>query len=356
MRWHPITMTYHVRAYRFGERLIPDLLGKRGVPDGVVAETWEISDHAETTATITNGPFAGKTLRDLVTAHPEGLVGEGWSGDRFPILDKFLDASHMLPVHLHADDATARRKYGEPNGKDEAWHILHCEPGATILAGIIPGTSEEAIVDAFRREDYDSVMPRYPIEAGDTVYVPGGVIHSFGPDTLIFEVQQTSDLAVSVMPADLYGNRLDGDTWEANIAEAMDELRTDFLPRPHHGLTRWIETNRYVVCCAGPHFALERWNLVRPHREPAHLDRCLTLTNLGDPVGIAWEGGVETLERATSCIIPAAMGAFSLVPDGRAVLLACYVPDIERDIVSPLQEAGYSRAQITGLGEIDRRP
>jgi hypothetical protein len=30
----------------------------------------------------------------------------------------------MLPVHVHADDATAKVKYGEPNGKTEAWHIL----------------------------------------------------------------------------------------------------------------------------------------------------------------------------------------------------------------------------------------
>ncbi|HEV2106886.1 MAG TPA: type I phosphomannose isomerase catalytic subunit [Thermomicrobiales bacterium] len=352
MQWHPIKLTFHVRAYSFGERLIPEMLGKQGVPDGIVAETWEISDYKDTTGTVKNGPFAGKTLHDLVETHPDELVGEGWRGERFPILAKFLDASHMLPVHLHADDETARRKYGEPNGKSEAWHILHCEPGATILAGIKPGTSRDQIIDAFKRQDYDAVMPRYAIEPGDTIYVPGGVIHSFGPDTLIFEVQQTSDLAQSVMPTDLYGNKLDEQTWDANIAETMDELRTDFLPRPNHGLTRWIGTNRYVVECVGPHFALERWNLVQPHREPAHPERCLTLTNLGDPVGIAYAGGVETLNRAESCIIPTALGAFTLVPDGRAVLLACYVPDLQNDIIAPLKEAGHTEDQIAALGEI----
>lgn len=352
-QWHPIKLSFHVRAYSFGERLIPEMLGKRDVPDGIVAETWEISDYKETTGTIKNGPFAGKTLHDLVESHPEALVGEGWQGERFPILGKFLDASHMLPVHLHADDETAKRKYGEPNGKSEAWHILHCEPGSTILAGIKPGTSRDQVIDAFKRQDYEAVMPRYAIEPGDTVYVPGGVIHSFGPDTLIFEVQQTSDLAQSVMPTDLYGNTHDEATWNANIAEAMDELRTDFLPRPNHGLTRWQGTNRYVVCCASQHFALERWNLVQPHKEPAHVDRCLALTNIGDPVGIAYNGGVETLRRAESCIIPAALGAFTLVPDGRAVVLTCYVPDLQRDIIEPLMEAGHGREQIAALGEVN---
>src|SRR5437764_15341047 len=104
MDWYPIVLTAHVRTYSFGERLIPERLGKRGLPDGVVAETWEISDHKETTGTVTNGALAGRTLHDLVQAHPAELVGAAWQGPHFPLLGKFLDASHMLPVHLHADD------------------------------------------------------------------------------------------------------------------------------------------------------------------------------------------------------------------------------------------------------------
>jgi mannose-6-phosphate isomerase len=43
-------------------------------------------------------------------------------------------------------------------------------------------------------------MPRYKIRAGDTVAVPGCVIHAFGPETLVFEVQQTSDLGSGKVP------------------------------------------------------------------------------------------------------------------------------------------------------------
>jgi mannose-6-phosphate isomerase len=76
------------------------------------------------------------------------------------------------------------------------------------------------------------------------------------------------------------------------------------------------------------------------------------LTNIGDPVGIAYNGGIETLNRAESCIIPAALGSFTLVPDGRAVVLACYVPDMEPDIIAPLREAGHTDEQIQSLGEV----
>ncbi len=247
--------------------------------------------------------------------YPEQVVGEGWSGPHFPLLAKFLDASNMLPVHLHADDETAAVVYAEPNGKSEAWHILWADPNATILAGIKEEATDSDMIAAFKRQDYDAVMYQYPIAPGDTVYVPGGVFHSFGPNTLIFEIQQTSDLAQNVMPVDLLGNQYPEAHWDANIAQTLAELKRDYLPVPNPGLTVERGNNRYRYCCAGPYFALERWSLRENHVEPAHLDRCLTLSSIGDPVNIRHAGGIFTLERAASCVIPAALGEFTTRTD-----------------------------------------
>jgi len=353
MNWYPIKLSVHVRDYAFGERLIPERLGKAGMPAGIVAETWEVSDQRGARATIANGELAGQPFHDAVLAHPDELVGAGWRGPHFPILDKFLDASHPLPVHLHADDETARRLHGEPHGKTEAWHILWCADGASILAGIRPGVGHDELRAAFKAQNYDAVMPRHPIAPGDTVYVPGGILHAFGPDTLIFEVQQTSDLGQSVMPTDMRGNRLNEETWDANIKATLAELKTHTLPRPHPGLARGGGgDNRYVVGCAGPYFALERWSLAGPHREPAHPARCLTLSNVGAPVELRYAGGVETLGRAESCVLPAAIGEVTVTPDGAGGdLIACYVPHLTRDIVAPLRAAGHDDATIAALGE-----
>jgi mannose-6-phosphate isomerase len=259
----------------------------------------------------------------------------------------------MLPVHLHADDETARRKHGEPHGKTEAWHILWAEPGATILAGIKDDPTREELFAAFKAQDYDSVMPRHEIGAGDTVYVPGGVLHTFGPGTLITEVQQTSDLGQFVMPTDLYGKRLSEDEWDANIEATLDELKTDYLPRPNPGLAVQEGPNRRVLCCAGPHFALERWTLREPYVEPSHPQRFVTLSNVGEAtVNIEYQGGSETLGRAESCILPAALGEARLSPEREATLVACYVPDLRRDVIAPLREAGYSDEEIRVLGEV----
>jgi mannose-6-phosphate isomerase len=352
---YPIKSSYHVRDYYFGERLIPEMLGKSDAPEGVVAETWEISDYRETTGTVANGPYAGRALHELVEEFPDELVGEGWRGPHFPLLIKFLDASKLLPVHLHADDETAREKHGEPHGKTEAWHILWAASDATILAGVAKNLSREDLIAAFKAEDYGAVMPRHGIRPGDTVYVPGGILHTFGPDTLILEVQQTSDLGQFVMPFDLYGNRLDEQEWDANIEATLDELKTDYLPRPNPGLVLEDDANRRVLCCAGPHFALERWTLKEMYTEPSHPRRFLTLSNVGaGTVELGYEGGSETLGRAESCILPAAIGEVRVFSrTGEATLVACYVPDLERDVVGPLREAGYSDEEIRALGEVE---
>lgn len=352
MNCYPIKLTYHVRPYTFGERLIPELLGKRDAPVGVVAETWEISDYRETTGTVTNGEYAGRTLHDLVEQFPDELVGKGWRGPHFPLLEKFLDASHMLPVHLHADDATAREKHGEPHGKTEAWHILRAAENATILAGVRDEASREELFEAFKAQDYDSVMFRHPIRAGDTIYVPGGVLHAFGPDALVFEVQQTSDLGQFVMPEDLYGNRLGEEEWNANIEATLDELKTNYKPHPNAGLVLEEGSNSRRMCCAGPYFAMERWTLREPRTEPSHPWRCITLSNVEGAVDLEYEGGLERLESGESCVLPAGIGEVRAMPEGESSLIVCYVPDLEWDVVSPLREAGYTEEEIRALGSV----
>jgi mannose-6-phosphate isomerase len=221
-----------------------------------------------------------------------------------------------------------------------------------VLDAYNEGLGREDLFEAFKARDYDAVMPRHPVRAGDTVYVPGGIIHTFGPETLIFEFQQTSDLGQFVTPTDLYGEPLDEETWNSNINAALDELKVDYLPRPNPGLALEDGEARRLLCCAGPHFALERWTLAGSYLEPSHPERFLTLSNVGNPVDIEYEGETEKLERAESCILPATIGEVRVVPERDASLVVCYLPDLERDVVAPLREAGYSDDEIRALGEV----
>ena len=315
---YPLLLTYGIRRYAFGARLIPDRLGKEGLPDGVIAETWEVSDHDDEPAVVTNGAYQGRGLRELVRAFPDALVRPGWSGPHLPLLVKFLDASQRLPVHVHPDDAAARATYGAPNGKDEAWHVVWAAPGASILAGVRPGVDRSALRTAFRAGAYDDVLLRHPVAAGDTVLVPGGVLHGFGPDTLIVEVQQTSDLSESVMPDDVFGRPLAPEAWIRWAREVRSTIATSAVrPVPDAGVVVASGALRRTVGCRSERFVLERWALEDEVTTRAGEGGFATLTNLGDAVELEHEGGVVALPRAASCLLPAALGEVRLRPRDR---------------------------------------
>lgn len=352
MDWYPLKLTTHVRTYAFGGTSIRERLGKAGLPDGDVAETWEVSDHPSAPATVTHGRLEGQPFHDVVLSYPDDLVGTGWRGPYFPLLAKFLDGTRALPVHLHADDATARADYGEPNGKTEAWHILWAGVGASILVGVKPGVGPLELEEAIRRADFDAILERRQIRTGETVYVPPGVLHSFGPETLVFEIQQTSDIATMVTRTDLYGLPVPEDEWERRLSRALYELRAAVRPAPSRGLAKEDGANTRIVGCAGPYFALERWDLTSAHREVVRPDRGMVLANVGPTVEITFERGAEMLGSGDSCVIPAALPWFAIEPDHTASLIACYVPDLELDIVEPLRAAGHSDSLIAALGEV----
>ncbi len=353
--WTPLRLTFPTRGYAFGDNLIRERLGKRDAQTGHAAqkwaETWEVSDYGppEDSATVLEGPGQGGTLRDLVTQFPAELVGPGFTGPYFPLLAKFLDASHRLPVHLHANDATARRKYGQANGKTEAWHIVWAAPGATILAGIRPGTTPEQLRTALREGRYDDVMPRHPIRSGDTVYVPGGVLHSFGPDALVYEIQQTSDLGVSAMPEDLYGQPYDPATWDANIEAVLDDLVWEPLPRPQPGLILPAAGAERRLCALGPYFALERLRVTGSYRwsfGTAQIVSALT------PLTLHAAGQDYALGAGETLLLPAALAGARLSVRGEAgEALLSYVPD-RQTLVAELRQVGHSDAEISALGEV----
>ncbi|MFE9024699.1 hypothetical protein ACFYOA_00270 [Streptomyces iakyrus] len=131
---HPLRLTAPVMQHVFGGRAIAERLGRGGLPDGPVAETREVSDVEGDASTVLDAPPPG--------------------------------APCGSPVHLHADDATARRLEGEPSGKTEAWHVLDAAPGATALVGVRSGVDRDTLHRALPAQDFDAVMRRLPVRAG----------------------------------------------------------------------------------------------------------------------------------------------------------------------------------------------
>ena len=73
----------------------------RGIPaDRLIGEIWLVWDQLS----VSNGPFQGKTLAELVHRYPVSLLGSQADFNQspaFPLLIKILDASQKLSVQVH---------------------------------------------------------------------------------------------------------------------------------------------------------------------------------------------------------------------------------------------------------------
>ncbi|MFF0462561.1 type I phosphomannose isomerase catalytic subunit [Streptomyces mexicanus] len=338
---YPLRLTVTAKPLVFGGHALARRLGKRGLPDWSVAETWECSDVEGNRSVVANGPLAGQSLHQVLTDRPEELMGAAFSGPHFPLLTKFIDASGTLPVHLHADDETARRLEGQPNGKTEAWHILHAAPGATALCGVKAGVTADRLRAALQAQDFDAVLRRLPVRAGETLYVPGGTLHSFGPDTLVYEIEQTSDIQQHAMRWNMEDGSPVGEAEHRSnldmlMRQADLETRPDFTPGLSVAVGDGVER---VFLCAGPYFALERWRAGTAEPLRRSFATAQVLSNVGAPVRVRTGGWSEELGRAQTLVLPAACGEVEIT--GPADVLFGCLPDLDRDVRDPLLAAGY---------------
>lgn len=198
------------RVHRFyrGGALIGDL---RGVPsaDGFLPEEWVGS------VTPANNPgrddseeglsrlAGGRLLRDAVAESPLEWLGEDHVarfGVSTGLLVKLLDAAERLPVHAHPDRAFARRAFGSPFGKTEAWLVLRTRgEEAEVWVGLHEPVEPAQYLEWIRAQDVDRLLGslnRLTVRAGDVVYVPAGVPHALGAGLLIAEVQEPTDLSL----------------------------------------------------------------------------------------------------------------------------------------------------------------
>lgn len=174
-----------------GQRLKPS-------PEKPIGEAWVVYECNP----IASGRFAGRTLADVAAERGVALVGRHAferTGSRFPLLIKLLDCADWLSIQVHPNDEQAIRLEGPGQfGKTEAWHVLEAEEGAQLIAGVRPGTSAEELAQAIRDGSIETFSQYHTVHAGDTIFMPAGLMHALGPGLLLYEVQQTSDLTYRV--------------------------------------------------------------------------------------------------------------------------------------------------------------
>ena len=53
---------------------------EREAPEGIYAESWEVSTHADGESIVVNGELAGKTLSEVLSLHGHAILGTAVEG------------------------------------------------------------------------------------------------------------------------------------------------------------------------------------------------------------------------------------------------------------------------------------
>ena len=218
--------------------------------DDHIGESWELSGVEEHQTNVVNGALRGRSITDLVKEYKGRLVGEhvyAENGDEFPLLIKFIDARDDLSIQVHPDDAMARRKHDQRNGKTEMWYAVAADPGACLYSGlkqeITPDEYEQRVADG----TIIDVLAKHEVHPGDVFFLPAGRIHAICSGCFIAEIQQTSDLTYRIYDYGRLG--LDGKPRQLHTELAKEAIDYKVYPDYRVPYTPAKDAENEVVSC-----------------------------------------------------------------------------------------------------------
>jgi mannose-6-phosphate isomerase len=132
----------------------------------------------------------GSTDTEPWYPHSERKTGEIWftAAEEARLLIKFLFTSESLSVQVHPGDSASGA------GKTEMWHVLRADAGARLALGFSQPLTAERVRAAALSGEIEELLRWYPVQPGDTFFVPAGTVHAIGAGLALCEIQQYSDV------------------------------------------------------------------------------------------------------------------------------------------------------------------
>jgi mannose-6-phosphate isomerase len=238
---YPLKFTEIYKPYIWGGRGLAGI-GKDLGGRAIVAESWEIVDRgpgergsedrgtlkrppavgAGDVSIVKNGPFAGRSLRDLIETYGEDICPRTSNG-RFPIIIKFLDARDRLSVQVHPDDDYARAHEGPGGtGKTECWYVMDAPPGAELVMGLTRGMGRERFAELLRLNRVEEGLNKVKVERGDVFFIRTGTVHTLLEGIMVCEILENSDTTYRLYDWGRAGS--DGNPRPLHIEKALDVI------------------------------------------------------------------------------------------------------------------------------------
>ena len=230
---YPLKLDAPIKDYLWGGTRLKTEYGFKTDKEKA-AEAWVLSCHKDGESIVLNGEMKGKKLSEVLNIWGNDALGVNAARfPYFPLLIKLIDAKDKLSVQVHPDDEYALKNEGE-FGKTEAWYVVDCNEGASLIYGF----KKEIPKEEFRRRIEDNTLLEVcnivPVKKGDLFFIPSGTLHAIGEGILIAEVQQNSNTTYRVSDYGRLG--ADGKPRELHIEKAVDVTET-IPPKMPYGKT-----------------------------------------------------------------------------------------------------------------------
>jgi mannose-6-phosphate isomerase len=314
----------------WGSRSLDPLYPEKSNLTEPIGEAWL----TDVNCRVSTGSFTGISLADAWREMPANWRGSMFPapGD-FPLLVKFIFPTDKLSIQVHPDDAYAavHEKTAGGRGKTEMWHIISAKNDASLLLGLKPGVTKDSFLAALEKHTIEDLFQRHAVNVGDTFFVPARTPHSIGPNMVICEVQEYSDLTYRIYDYDR--RDASGKPRELHLEKAIAVAnfgenhggKVPRIPLPTQRGTR-------AILAACPYFAVERAEysgLCDCSTNKARFELLVVLSGTGQ---IRWTGGEANYAAGECWLIPANLDVFVIQPLHESSIIRAYVPDLAASV------------------------
>jgi len=334
----------------WGGSKLRTLYGKDISSSAPAGEAWLIADHEEHVSVVADGPHQGRTLRALLKEDAAGLLGSRASltpNGRFPLLLKFLDAGDKLSVQVHPDDECARR-FREPDaGKTEMWYVLQGDSGSELYCGMPDDVTRSRFEEAVAKGTSADLLARFPATEGTSVFVPAGTVHAIGGGCLLAEIQQNSNITYRIYDWDR--KEADGSERSLHLDRALEATHFGSMHVGAAGpLSYAAGASEVSVLAACNYFASELVHVDRQYLCATRGESFTLLLGTSGTISVRAGSDERDLPVGSALMVRGSEARFAI--DGDGTVLKYYVADLERDVLSPLRDAGHAYEAILELG------
>lgn len=280
-----------------------------------VGESWEVSCVPQSVSVIANGEAKGMDLATYIAQQPAAVLGKGVAkayDNQLPLLVKFIDAKRNLSIQVHPNDEMAARLFHK-KGKSEMWYVISAEPGAYLYAGFKTLINAQEYRRLIAEGDITTVLAKHRVHPGDVFYIPAGRVHAIGEGIVLAEIQQSSDLTFRIYDYGRLG--MDGKPRELHTDLAAEAL--DYNVYDNYRTTYSHEALKAKEVLATRYFNVRVVDTETSfHRNLLKYDSfIISLCIEGDcKIKIRATGDEITLREGYSCLIPAAIADYDIIP------------------------------------------